>query len=86
VLLVGALVNALAELVATYPSTGFAAYRDDWRAADYLHGREVRLDETGGPVKGMAHGIDHDGALLLETPSGERRRVVAGDVSVRSGP
>jgi BirA family biotin operon repressor/biotin-[acetyl-CoA-carboxylase] ligase len=86
VLLVGALVNALAELVATYPATGFAAYRDDWRAADCLHGREVRLDGFGGPVKGTAHGIDHDGALLLETPSGERRRVVAGDVSVRSGP
>jgi biotin-(acetyl-CoA carboxylase) ligase len=33
----------------------------------------------------MALGIDPDGALLLETTEGVRRRVVAGDVSVRSG-
>ena len=37
------------------------------------------------PVSGTAVGIDADGALLIETADGERRRVVSGDVSVRSG-
>jgi BirA family biotin operon repressor/biotin-[acetyl-CoA-carboxylase] ligase len=85
VALVAALVNGLAQLLAEYPATGFGAYRSAWRAADYLRGRAVRLDEAAGPVTGTALGIDADGALLIETAAGARRRIVAGDVSVRSG-
>ncbi len=83
--LAGALVNELAALLADYPTQGFAAYRTEWRSADFLRGRAVRLDEPAGRVFGTALGIDSDGALLVETEAGERRRVVAGDVSVRSG-
>jgi BirA family biotin operon repressor/biotin-[acetyl-CoA-carboxylase] ligase len=83
--LVAALVDALAELFAAYPATGFGAYRSDWRAGDFLRGRTIRLDEATGAVSGTALGIDPDGALLIETAAGVRRRVVAGDVSVRSG-
>jgi BirA family biotin operon repressor/biotin-[acetyl-CoA-carboxylase] ligase len=81
--LAGALVNELAALFADYPGQGFAAYRGEWRAADYLRGRAVELDEAAGRLRGTAAGIDADGALLVETAAGERRRVVAGDVSVR---
>ena len=42
------------------------------------------MDDAAAPLTGTAFGIDADGALLVETASGERRRVVAGDVSVRS--
>lgn len=83
--LAGALVDELADLLVDYPSGGFAAYRGEWRAADYLRGRAVRLDDVAGAIAGTALGIDADGALLVETAAGERRRVVAGDVSVRSG-
>jgi BirA family biotin operon repressor/biotin-[acetyl-CoA-carboxylase] ligase len=82
--LAGALVNELAALFADYPTQGFAAYRTEWRAADFLRGRVVGLDEPAGRLFGTALGIDADGALLVETEAGERRRVVAGDVSVRS--
>jgi BirA family biotin operon repressor/biotin-[acetyl-CoA-carboxylase] ligase len=83
--LVGALVTDLAELFAGYPRHGFAPYRGEWRAADYLRGRAVRVDDAAGPISGTAVGIDADGALLVETAGGARRRVVAGDVSVRHG-
>jgi BirA family biotin operon repressor/biotin-[acetyl-CoA-carboxylase] ligase len=83
--LAGALVNELAELFVSYPAGGFAPYRSAWRAADFLHGRAVRLEEAAGAITGTAVGIDPDGALLLETADGARRRIVAGDVSVRSG-
>lgn len=86
VVLVGALVNGLAELLVDYAAAGFAAYRSEWRAVDYLRGRNVRLEEASGSVVGTAVGIDPGGALLIETAPGARRRVVAGDVSVRSGP
>jgi BirA family biotin operon repressor/biotin-[acetyl-CoA-carboxylase] ligase len=82
--LAAALVNELAELLADYPTQGFAAYRTEWRSADFLRGRAVRIDEPAGHVLGTALGIDGHGALLIETEAGERRRVVAGDVTVRS--
>ena len=82
--LAGALVNELAALLVDYPTQGFAAYRTEWRSADFLRGRAVRLDEPTGRLFGTALGIDADGALLVETEGG-KRRVLAGDVSVRSG-
>lgn len=82
--LAGALVNELAELFVDYPERGFGAYRGEWRAADFLRGRAVLLDDAAGPLSGTAAGIDADGALLIEMADGARRRVVAGDVSVRS--
>lgn len=81
--LAAGLVDELASLLVDYPERGFAAYRTEWRSADYLRGRAVRLDEPGGPVHATAVGIDADGALLVEA-AGRRRRVVAGDVSLRS--
>jgi BirA family biotin operon repressor/biotin-[acetyl-CoA-carboxylase] ligase len=83
--LAGALVNEFAELLVAYPERGFAAYRSEWQSADFLRGRAVQLDEAGGRLAGTAAGIDTDGALLIQTTGGDRRRVVAGDVSVRSG-
>jgi BirA family biotin operon repressor/biotin-[acetyl-CoA-carboxylase] ligase len=84
--LAGSLVNELAALFADYPTAGFAAYRTEWRSADFLRGRAVRVDEPAGRVNGTALGIDAGGALLVETEAGERRCVVAGDVSVRPSP
>jgi BirA family biotin operon repressor/biotin-[acetyl-CoA-carboxylase] ligase len=82
--LAAALVNELAALFADYPAQGFGAYRTEWRSADYLRGRSVEVTEPGARLLGTAAGIDADGALLVESGSGELRRVVVGDVSVRS--
>ena len=83
--LAAALIGELAELFAGYATDGFQPYRADWRAADFLRGRRVTLDDADGTVSGTALGIQADGALLIETANGARRRVTAGDVSVRSG-
>jgi BirA family biotin operon repressor/biotin-[acetyl-CoA-carboxylase] ligase len=83
--LAAALVSELAALLVDYPAGGFAAYRGEWEAGDYLRGRPVRVDDVAGSIAGTALGIDDDGALLVEAAGGERRRIVAGDVSVRSG-
>jgi BirA family biotin operon repressor/biotin-[acetyl-CoA-carboxylase] ligase len=80
----GALLNGLAELFAAYAQHGFAAYRSEWRAADYLRGRAVRVEDASAPIAGTAVGIDADGTLLVQTANGERRRIIAGDDSVRS--
>lgn len=78
------LLDALRALLADYEQNGFAPYRDEWLSADYLVGRHVRVDEASQPILGTARGIDSDGALLVETAAQGRRRVISGDVSVRT--
>lgn len=78
------LVDALKALFADYERHGFAPHRDEWRSADYLNGKAVRVDEASGSVHGTARGIDADGALLIETGADRSRRIISGDVSVRT--
>jgi BirA family biotin operon repressor/biotin-[acetyl-CoA-carboxylase] ligase len=78
------LIEAFADVFAAYGATGFAAYRDEWRRADYLKGRTVKLEDASGPMLATAAGIESDGALLVVTAGGSRRRVISGDVSVRT--
>jgi len=77
------MIEALAELAADYASRGFAPYRQEWRAADYLFGKQLRLQGARGERHGKACGIDDDGALLVEFEPGRRQRIISGDVSVR---
>jgi BirA family biotin operon repressor/biotin-[acetyl-CoA-carboxylase] ligase len=80
-----ALAASLADLFTDYSAMGFSAYLQEWRAADYLKGRVVRLDDARGTSLGTAAGIESDGALLLEI-EGATRRVISGDVNVRAQP
>ncbi|TWT77202.1 Bifunctional ligase/repressor BirA [Posidoniimonas polymericola] len=43
-----------------------------WRSASLLDGRKVRLALPTEAIEGVCRGIGDDGALLIETPSGER--------------
>jgi BirA family biotin operon repressor/biotin-[acetyl-CoA-carboxylase] ligase len=81
--LAAALVAAFAEVLASYPSVGFAPYRAEFAAADWLDGRAIRVDEAAGVLQGVARGIAPDGALRVEVGAGRMRRVTSGDVSVR---
>jgi BirA family biotin operon repressor/biotin-[acetyl-CoA-carboxylase] ligase len=80
------LIEAFAALAADYALHGFAPFRDEWLAADYLLGRQVYLEDAAGQASGRACGIDADGALLVEVAPGRRRRIISGDVRVRAMP
>jgi len=77
-LLVGEFALALEE----FDARGFVAFADEWRCADALAGRPVRVLQGRDSQDGVARGVDPDGALVLET-GGARRRILSGDVSVR---
>lgn len=58
----------------------------DWRRLSVTLGQRVRvLPFADGelPLAGMAEDVDRDGALLVRLPTGELRRVLAGEVSLR---
>ena len=58
---------------------------DAWRAYNITLGHDVHvIGVRGGETfDGKAVDIDAEGALLVDTPQG-RKRVLAGDVSVRT--
>ena len=66
-----------------FEQEGFGAFAQEWRAADALAGKVVRVNLDAGSVSGHARGIDRDGALCVQTRDG-LQRFVTGDVSVRA--
>lgn len=73
------------ELYITATSNGFYPIMEEWRQCSATLGHEVQVIGVGRDERftGKAVDIDEDGALLIDTEMG-RRRVVAGDVSIRS--
>jgi BirA family transcriptional regulator, biotin operon repressor / biotin---[acetyl-CoA-carboxylase] ligase len=70
--------EAVYDLLALNPEGVLA----DWRKRDLTRGRQVRLSGHED-LEGVAEDVDHTGALLVRTGAGIRR-IVAGDVSVRT--
>jgi BirA family transcriptional regulator, biotin operon repressor / biotin---[acetyl-CoA-carboxylase] ligase len=60
---------------------GFAPLAPRWEAYFGWRGQRVRIELLNQVVFGIAKGIDHDGALLLEDEHGGLQRVIAGDVT-----
>ncbi|MFC2316121.1 MAG: biotin--[acetyl-CoA-carboxylase] ligase, partial [Selenomonas massiliensis] len=77
------LLRALDELYASVQQDGFAPVLAAWREYAVTLGQEVRvIGPAGEEFEGTAADIDAEGALLVDTAEG-RRRVLAGDVSIR---
>jgi BirA family biotin operon repressor/biotin-[acetyl-CoA-carboxylase] ligase len=51
-----------------------------WRDRAQIRGRDVKVRSFGETLAGTAVDVDSNGALILETKDGNRKRVVAGDV------
>jgi BirA family biotin operon repressor/biotin-[acetyl-CoA-carboxylase] ligase len=62
---------------------GSAVILKAWRDRAHIKGRRVKVTSFGETWVGTAIDVDSDGALILETANGKRRRVVAGDVQYK---
>ncbi len=54
---------------------------EEWAARLINLGCEVQVTTTDEVLVGWAEGMNADGALILRTPDGRRRRILAGDVT-----
>ncbi len=79
----GKLAAALATRLAQWRREGFEAIRAAWLAKAGPIGTDVDVKLGEELVHGRFAGIDHDGALLLETPAGPRK-IVAGELLGRA--
>lgn len=76
------LLEELASILSGYDSLGFAAYRDEWVFAAAYINQTVTI-QTGSVVqKGVLHGVDKTGALLLHI-DGNEQIFHGGEVSLR---
>jgi BirA family transcriptional regulator, biotin operon repressor / biotin---[acetyl-CoA-carboxylase] ligase len=83
-ILAAAIINRLVEVLTEFQQQGFRPFMNEWRDADTLRGEPIRVLVGEQTQRGIARGIDEDGALMLETPTG-LQRFVSGEISVRSG-
>ncbi|HEY2417661.1 MAG TPA: biotin--[acetyl-CoA-carboxylase] ligase [Steroidobacteraceae bacterium] len=81
--MVAALISEIVAGLLQFEQQGFGAFALEWRAADALAGKVVKVTQDSGNVSGHARGIDIDGALCVQTREGIQR-FVTGDVSVRA--
>jgi len=77
-----ALIRAFVEGLREFEREGLKPFVHEWLEADALRGRPVAVQAGDSTARGVARGIDSDGALLVETPQG-LQRFISGDVSVR---
>ena len=63
----------------------FGAILDDWRALSHTLGREVRVQRFGKILEGWATDLSPEGALLVETPTGETVELYEGEVEYLRG-
>ena len=56
-----------------------------WGRYDLLRGARVGVSHAGGMTRGVASGIDAEGALIVTTDSGKKARFRAGEVTLEKG-
>jgi BirA family biotin operon repressor/biotin-[acetyl-CoA-carboxylase] ligase len=83
--LAAGVVDELASTCVEFESGGFARFADRWPAFDWLLGKDVVVDDEARSIEGMAAGVDRNGALLVQTKSGERHRVMSGSIRLAKG-
>ena len=77
------LLGELARVLDVFSAHGFAVLRDEWQAHNVWQDKPVCLLRENQIVKeGICRGVDHDGALLIQTTSGVER-CLSGDLSLR---
>jgi BirA family biotin operon repressor/biotin-[acetyl-CoA-carboxylase] ligase len=80
--LLAALLNELLPMASTFEARGFEAWREQWQALDAFAGKPVILNASGRQIVGTARGVDHRGALQLETTTGVQA-IFGGELSLR---
>ena len=78
----GMLLHHLSSALQEFQAKGLAPFLDEWRQQDMITGKTIRLLLPHETLTGTVKGIDHNGALLLQS-KGIVSSYMAGEVSVR---
>ncbi|GAB6263838.1 bifunctional biotin--[acetyl-CoA-carboxylase] ligase/biotin operon repressor BirA [Photobacterium sp. CCB-ST2H9] len=82
--LAAAIIAEMTETLQRYEDVGMAGFVDEWDQYDNFLGRPVKLLMGEKVIRGIARGINPQGALLLETEQG-LVPYLGGEISLRKG-
>ncbi|OCG09025.1 biotin--[acetyl-CoA-carboxylase] ligase [Gilliamella sp. wkB178] len=82
-LLVARVAQTLTAKLAEFEQQGLAAFINDWQRLDNFANRPVKLLIGDKIIRGIAKGINQQGALLLEQ-EGKINAYIGGEISLRS--
>jgi len=74
------LLEILEKWYEVFLKEGGKAILEAWKERAQIRGKQVKVSSFGETLVGRAIDVDSEGRLILETETGEQRRVVAGDV------
>lgn len=77
------LISEILPLLSTFQEQGFAAYCDEWQAADAFYGQTAVISTPKQSIAGIVKGVDINGALRLELDSGNIESFIGGELSLR---
>ncbi|MCG7500179.1 bifunctional biotin--[acetyl-CoA-carboxylase] ligase/biotin operon repressor BirA [Vibrio sp. Of7-15] len=80
--LVASLIDKLTATLKEYELVGLPGFLERWNQLDNFQGREVRLIIGNDEIKGVARGINEQGALMLEMEDGIKP-FIGGEISLR---
>ena len=83
--LVSFLLDELLEALVAFERAGFEGFSDAWRELDLLQGKRIQLEHNGQILVGVAHGVDKNGGLLLDTGESGIQVFHSGEVSIHRG-
>jgi len=75
--------QALDDAYALWQTQGFTPFRDYWWRFHAASDQRVRVHNGNEYIEGLARGLDHDGALLLQTGT-SLQRILTGDLELMS--
>ena len=81
--LAAALISEIILLLGAFESRGFAAYCDEWQAADAFYNQQATISTAKESINGVVKGVDKDGALRLQLSDGRVERFIGGELSLR---
>ena len=74
------LLQTLEKWYDVFNRQGGSPILEAWRNWAHIEGKQVTITSFGESLTGKAVDVDSDGALILKTANGQRKRIVAGDV------
>ena len=74
-----AVIESLFDCMVRFEADGFPPFKEEWQKCDWLFGKQITVEESGGCCTGTADGVDDDGALMVRADD-DRRRIISGSV------
>lgn len=77
------IIGNIFEVLKDFDEIGFSAYLSEWQSADFLKNKTCMINMSNDSITGTVLGVDNSGALRMRLLSGEEKRFLGGEISVR---